>query len=131
MRSIRVQMRLEYGHKWINRCLIPLYESMEPFYKEFKDSNGNIFKLTIERERMKNPDAILAPARAIVQARPMKGHSSTAKSMRTYYLWETGRVSQRKPPSGLHVTATVRAGTTERAMNVFRAKGFVLAYKEK
>lgn len=69
---------------------------------------------------------ILAPARAIVNP-PIPTHADIpvfppdAKSVRTYYLWENGRVCQRKDgPGGWRVLDTARATTTMEAVAILR-----------
>jgi hypothetical protein len=68
-----------------------------------------------QRERL---DAILSPARAIVRPLQFPTHADIPvfqpdeKSERTYYLWGTGRVSQRRPPKGILVVERIRAGNT-------------------
>lgn len=63
---------------------------------------------------MTNLDAILAPARAIVHPPPTP-KPEPMESQRTYYLWNNGRVSQRKPPPHLQVVVRVRAHSTKQA----------------
>jgi hypothetical protein len=72
---------------------------------------------------------ILAAAQAIMA--PNKPPKKTATSERTYYLWETGRVSQRRPPRGIFFATTTRAKTTSEALENMLKKGFIMAYKEK